>query len=317
MAAPAHPESGGGAGSPPTSAHWRSLPRADTHPAREQGHERRARLRFAKMHGAGNDFVLLDLRGGKPAPDEDTLCRLADRHFGVGCDQVIGITDPTHAGSVAGYVIWNADGSAARQCGNGARCVAAWLRRDGAIVGDAFALDSPSGTHAVQVGADGEFAIAMGVPDFAPPRIPFRTIRESGDYTLDVEGSPVRFGAVSMGNPHALIEVADIAAAPVRTLGPALQARSEFPRGVNVGFAQVMDAGRIALRVFERGVGETLACGSGACAAVAILARQGRIGREVTVELPGGTLRIEWPGDDAPVVMRGSATFVFDGAFDP
>ncbi len=275
------------------------------------------RWRFAKMHGAGNDFVMLDLRDGKPAPDEETLRRLADRHFGVGCDQVIGIADPVARGSVASYRIWNSDGSIAQQCGNGARCVAAWLRRNGAVAVSDFALDSPTGTHAVRAHGDDDFSIEMGMPEFAPARIPFAMAKQNARYELDIDGEPIRFGAVSMGNPHALIEVADIATAPVHTLGPALQMRGEFPQGVNVGFAEVMDAGNIALRVFERGVGETLACGSGACAAVAILVRQQRVDREVAVELPGGTLRVVWPQDDAPVVMRGPAAFVFEGEWIP
>ena len=277
----------------------------------------RERLRFTKMHGAGNDFVMLDLRGEKPSPDEETLRRLADRHFGAGCDQVIGIADPTAKGSAASYRIWNADGSTAQQCGNGARCVAAWLRRDGAVAASDFALDSPTGTHAVRAHGDDEFSIEMGVPEFAPARIPFATAKESASYALEIEGKTIHFGAVSMGNPHALIEVADIATAPVHSLAPALQMRGEFPQGVNVGFAEVMGEGSIALRVFERGVGETLACGSGACAAVAILVRQGRVGREVAVELPGGILRIVWPQDDAPVMMRGPAAFVFEGEWIP
>jgi len=269
--------------------------------------------RFSKMHGAGNDFVILDLRGDVAAPDARSRRLLADRRRGVGCDQVIGIADPTSADSVAAYVIWNADGSLAQQCGNGARCVAAWLRRNAGLRSDRFVLDSPAGVIAVQVHADADFTLELSVPDFAPARIPLLMAAEQPDYWLDVHDVPVRFGAVSMGNPHALIDVVAIADAPVHKLGAAMQAMREFPESVNVGFAQVLARDRIALRVFERGVGETLACGSGACAAVAILVRQGRVERNAAVELPGGTLHIAWPRDDAPVSMRGPAAFVFEG----
>ncbi len=270
-------------------------------------------LRFTKMHGAGNDFVLLDLRGDAPVPDMRTLRLLADRHRGVGCDQVIAILDPHSQASIASYRIWNADGAPAQQCGNGARCVAAWLRRDGSTTDESFTLDSPSGAHAVLAHADGDFTIDMGRPDFAPVRIPLAMAEEQPHYKLDVHDVPVRFGAVSMGNPHALIDVQAITTAPVHKLGAAMQAIQEFPESVNVGFAQVLARDRIALRVFERGVGETLACGSGACAAVAVLVRQGRVDRAVAVELPGGTLHIAWPRDDAPVSMRGPTAFVFEG----
>ena len=273
----------------------------------------RAVLPFTKMHGAGNDFVILDLRDDRPLPDPITCRLLADRHRGVGCDQLIAILDPATPGSVAQYRIWNTDGSVAEQCGNGARCVAAWLRRAGASRSDQFRLDSPAGVIEVTMHADDDVELAMTVPAFAPARIPLAMADERPAYEFDLDGQALRFGAASMGNPHALIEVADIAVAPVACVAPALQASGVFPEGVNVGFAQVLSADRIALRVFERGVGETMACGSGACAAVAILVRQGRVDRDVAVELPGGTLRIAWPRDDAPVSMRGPAAFVFEG----
>jgi diaminopimelate epimerase len=277
-----------------------------------------ARLRFSKMHGAGNDFVLLDLRAGA-SPPSPALCRaLADRHTGVGCDQILTVEPPRSAGAVASYRIWNADGSAAQQCGNGARCVAAWLRRDGAAVGAGFALDSPSGLHPVEVIDEDNFAIAMGVPQFAPAAIPLRGHVEAQDeYALELDGAPLRFGAASMGNPHALVEVDDVATAPVAAIGAALQGDAAFPQSVNVGFAEVVARDHIRLRVYERGVGETLACGSGACAAAAMLMRRGRVDRIVTVSLPGGDLRIAWPDDAAPVRMAGPATFVFEGEWCP
>ena len=273
-------------------------------------------MKFSKMHGAGNDFVVLDLRGGAAAPDA-ALCRaLADRHTGVGCDQILTIEPPRSPDAIASYGIWNADGSAARQCGNGARCVAAWLVRDGAVPGaaDVFLLDSPAGTHAVTRLDGDHFAIAMGAPQFAPQSVPLLGYHEAQDrYVLDVDGQSVQFGAVSMGNPHALVEVDDIATAPLQQVGAALQRDAAFPQSVNVGFVEVDARDRIRLRVYERGVGETLACGSGACAAAAILMRRGRIDRQVVVSLPGGELLIQWPDDAASITMAGPATFVFEG----
>jgi diaminopimelate epimerase len=272
-----------------------------------------APLRFSKMHGAGNDFVVIDLRGGRTAPAPAQVRVLADRFTGIGFDQLLGIDDPRDTDAVAGYRIWNRDGSPAQQCGNGARCVAAWLQRDGSAGGDRFVLDSPAGRIAVQALGDDRYALGMGRPDFVPARIPFAAAAEAARYELPLAAGRVAFGAVSMGNPHAVIEVADAATAPVADVGAQVQARGEFAEGVNVGFAQVLASDRIRLRVFERGVGETLACGSGACAAVAVLARQGRVGRRVAVELPGGTLDIHWPDDDAEITMAGPAAFVFDG----
>ncbi|KGM56426.1 diaminopimelate epimerase [Lysobacter arseniciresistens ZS79] len=270
-------------------------------------------LRFSKMHGAGNDFVVLDLRGNAPPPSP-ALCRaLADRHTGVGCDQILTVGDPRAAGSVASYGIWNADGSPSGQCGNGARCIAAWLVRDGAATTPSFVIDSPAGTHAVERDGDG-YRVAMGVPEFEPARIPLHGFDDARDtYVVAAAGAIVGFGAVSMGNPHAVIEVDDVATAAVEHQGRLLQRSDNFPESVNVGFAQVESRGRIRLRVYERGVGETRACGSGACAAAVVLMRRGRVDREVTVALPGGELRIAWPGDDAPVTMAGPASFVFEG----
>ncbi|WP_226469441.1 diaminopimelate epimerase [Luteimonas panaciterrae] len=271
-------------------------------------------LRFTKMHGAGNDFVVLDLRA-RTAPSPE-LCRaLADRHTGVGCDQILTIEAPRTAQAAAAYRIWNSDGSTSQQCGNGARCIAAWLLRDGAASGERFSLDSPAGTHDVDVLGDGRYRIAMGIPRFAPEIVPMRGFGETRDiYEAELsDGERVHFGAVSMGNPHAVIEVDDIDHAPVARLGPALQASPWFPESVNVGFAQVVARDRIRLRVYERGAGETLACGSGACAAAAVLMRRGRIDRDVVVALPGGDLRISWPDDAAQVAMAGPAAFVFEG----
>lgn len=281
-----------------------------------------APLRFSKMHGAGNDFVVLDLRGGAPEPDAE-LCRaLADRHFGVGCDQILTVEDPLSEGAVASYRIWNADGSGSQQCGNGARCIAAWLVRDGAAAraraeDGSFAVDSPAGRHAVWALGDGGYRIDMGRPDFEPARIPMRGYTAYQDqYVVDIHDTVIGFGAVSMGNPHAVIEVDDVEAAPLDSIAPLLQSSNAFPESANVGFAQVIARDRIRLRVYERGVGETLACGSGACAAVAVLIRRGLVDRDVAVRLPGGELRIAWPDDAATLSMAGPAAFVFEGEWN-
>jgi diaminopimelate epimerase len=275
-------------------------------------------LRFTKMHGAGNDFVVLDLRDGRVAPDAD-LCRaLADRHTGVGCDQILTIEAPRSANAVASYRIWNADGSHARQCGNGARCIAAWLVRDGAAPASGeFAIDSPTGLHGVARDAQGRFEIDMGAPEFAPAKIPLAGFGgEQDEYALELCGETLRFGAVSMGNPHALIEVDAVDLAPVGHVGALLQRSAAFPESVNVGFAQVLAPDRIRLRVYERGAGETLACGSGACAAVAVLAKRGRVdaANGVVVALPGGDLRIAHDAmKNGRITMSGPAAFVFEG----
>lgn len=275
-----------------------------------------AALRFSKMHGAGNDFVVLDLRDGAPPPGA-ALCRLlADRHRGVGCDQILAIGAPRSVEAVASYAILNADGSPSQQCGNGARCVAAWLVRDGVAAGE-FVLDSPLASHRVRALGDSRFEVAMGAPVFTPAVIPLAGFTDEADaYDLELDGGVQRVGAVSMGNPHAVLEVDDVDAADVAGLGAAVQRHAAFPQQCNVGFAQVLDRGRIRLRVYERGVGETLACGSGACAAVAVLARRGRVdaGAGVDVVLPGGTLRIHH-GADGNLHMAGPAAFVYEGEF--
>ena len=274
-------------------------------------------MRFTKMHGAGNDFVVLDLRDGRVPPDAAMCARIADRHRGVGCDQILTVEAPRSTDAVASYRIWNSDGSVAQQCGNGARCIAAWLVRDGvAPAQDGFAIDSPAGRHQVVRDADGGIVIDMGAPQFAPAAIPLHGLDAAQDeYEVDVDGIEIRFGAVSMGNPHAVIEVADADAADVVRIGTALQRHAAFPQSVNVGFAEVVSRDRIRLRVYERGAGETLACGSGACAAVVALVRRDRIdaGRDIEVALPGGSLRIRYDRVEGRVRMSGPTAFVFEG----
>jgi diaminopimelate epimerase len=273
-------------------------------------------LRFTKMHGAGNDFVVLDLRDtGPPSPE---LCRaLADRHRGVGCDLILAVKPPRSAHAVASFEIWTADGSPSPQCGNGARCIAAWLLRAGIAQGKSFELDSPSNTHVVRVLGDNWFSIDLGVPQFAPDQVPLFGFEQQKDlYEIDLRGgSRLSFAAVSTGNPHAVIEVDDVDIAAVSQIGPAVQNAGVFLPTVNVGFTQVVSRDRIRLRVYEYGAGETLACGSGACAAAAVLMRRGRVDRNVAVALPGGELHITWPDAGERIVLAGPAEFVYEGQF--
>ncbi len=274
-------------------------------------------MRFTKMHGAGNDFVVLDLRGAQVAPAPLLWRLLGDRHRGVGCDQILTIEAPRDERAHARYAIWNSDGSRAGQCGNGARCVAAWLAREDDIRDPHFVLESPAGLHQAERVDAGLWRIGMGQPRFEPVDVPMHGVDAMADgYEVDIGDEHVTISTVSMGNPHALLIVDDVAEAPVERIGRALQANALFPESLNVGFAQVLSRSHIRLRVFERGAGETLACGSGACAAAAILMKRGRIDRRVTVSLPGGDLLIEWPRDDVGIDMAGPATFVFDGELD-
>jgi diaminopimelate epimerase len=271
-------------------------------------------LRFTKMHGAGNDFVIVDCRERPLVLDGSAIARFADRHFGVGFDQLLTIERSADPACAFAYAIYNHDGRSARQCGNGVRCVAAWLHRAGAIGVGAVRLASPSGPISVEV-LDADWVRAgMGVPRFAPRDVPLE-LPAADPYKLQMDGIQIEFGAVSMGNPHAVIEIADVAAAPLPTLGAALSTDPHFPQGANVGFVQIIDRGHLRLRVWERGSGATLACGTGACAAVAVLRRRGKVDASVAVELPGGTLQIDWAGDDQPLAMSGPAEFVFEGEY--
>ncbi|MGN6520899.1 MAG: diaminopimelate epimerase [Dokdonella sp.] len=274
-------------------------------------------LRFSKMHGLGNDFVVVDARTVPFALDASAIRWLGDRHFGVGFDQLLTIEPAVDPSCSFAYGIWNTDGTSAGQCGNGVRCVAAWLARAGVLGPGMTRLESPSGPVAVELRGDGSVRVDMGEPRFAPAAIPLRGNTESDVYAIDVVGREVEIGAVSMGNPHALVEVEDVAAAPVAVLGPQIEHAPAFPQRCNVGFAEIVSRGSIRLRVWERGVGETLACGSGACAAVAVLRRRAKVDPEVRVVLPGGELEVRWDGPGHPVWMRGPAAFVFDGEIAP
>jgi diaminopimelate epimerase len=271
------------------------------------------RVRFSKMHGLGNDFVIVDCRMQPLALDAGAIRLLGDRHFGVGFDQLLTIEPARDASCAFAYDIWNADGTRAGQCGNGLRCVARWLARAGVLGVGATRLESPSGPVAIELLDDGRVRADMGEPDFVPAAIPLLVDEEADRYAIDVVGCDVEIGAVSMGNPHALVEVDDIDDAPVAVLGPQIEHADAFPQRCNVGFAQVAARDAIRLRVWERGVGETLACGSGACAAVAVLRRRAKLDARVRVALPGGELEICWEGPGHTMWMSGPASFVFEG----
>jgi diaminopimelate epimerase len=272
-------------------------------------------LSFTKMHGLGNDFVVIDATGEPFAPSPELLARLTDRRFGVGCDQVL-VIDPTpdHDADF-GYRIYNADGSEVGQCGNGSRCLARYVFDHG--LSDKADLTVRTNTTTLRLHRldDGSVRVDMGVPRFLPHEIPLTAPRRQAVYELLLaDGSSVHFGAVSLGNPHAVIEVDDVDLAPVELLGRAVQALPAFPQGVNVGFVQFVDATHARLRVFERGAGETLACGSGACAAMAIGRLWGRLDETAYLSLLGGTLRLDWAGEGQPLLMTGPATTVYRGS---
>jgi diaminopimelate epimerase len=271
---------------------------------------------FHKMHGAGNDFVLLDLREQDYPLDAKRAGLISDRHRGVGCDQILVLRKPAQPENVTRYEIWNADGSQALQCGNGARCIGLYLVLHGDIDSASFTLESPSGTIILQHIADGQFEVNMGVPDFEPANVPLDRVPDHGRYPLESPWGTLDLGAVSMGNPHALVLVDDIADNRIPDIGAFISTHDSFPQGCNVGFAQVENRGKIQLRVYERGAGETLACGSGACAAMAILKQSGRVNDEVDVLLPGGHLVIKWPGGHQPIKMKGPAEYVFRGTLN-
>lgn len=259
-------------------------------------------LAFTKMHGLGNDFVVIEAPDDAAVPDAARWRALADRHTGIGFDQALVILPPRQADAAAFYRIFNADGSEVEQCGNGARCVAEWLRLAGRK--GPLKLDCAGGRIEANFDRSGAIAVNMGVPHFP----------QADTTTLDVDGSRVTFTQVSMGNPHIVMLVDDINAAPVATLGARLESHPHFPQRTNVGFLQIVDAAHARLRVFERGVGETLACGTGACAAMAAGRRLGLLGEQVEISLPGGKLTLRWPGVGEPLWMTGTATVAFRGS---
>lgn len=272
------------------------------------------KLPFTKMHGIGNDFVMVDCRD-RPFPLNEAQIRdIADRHTGVGFDQLISIEPPRDSSCAFYYGIWNADGSPSGQCGNGVRCVAAWLHRAGELaMGDTVRLESPSGPVTVRLSGPLEVTVDMGVPVFEPSRIPLRADAEADRYAIEVGGETLEIGSVSMGNPHAVVLVPDVQAPSLYRLGPLLTTHERLPEGANTGFVQKLGRSQLRLRVHERGSGWTLACGTGACAAMAVLHRWGEVDDRVQVTLPGGTLTIDWAGPGHTLWMTGPAAFAFEG----
>ncbi len=273
-------------------------------------------IQFTKMQGIGNDFVVIDAINQPVSLTPEQARHIADRHFGVGCDQILLVEPPRNQDVAFRYRILNADGSEVAQCGNGARCFARFVRDKGLTDRDEFPVETQDGLMILGIQPDGQVRVNMGAPRLAPADIPFRAEAQAVTYPLEVDGETLTVGVVSMGNPHAVLSVADVAAAPVTALGPRIEHHARFPQRTNVGFMEVVDAGRLRLRVWERGAGETLACGSGACAAVVSGRLQGLLGERVAVDLPGGQLIIEWQGGDAPVYLTGPATTVFEGSIE-
>ncbi|MDE2607249.1 MAG: diaminopimelate epimerase [Burkholderiales bacterium] len=285
------------------------------------------RIRFTKMQGAGNDFVVLDETRQRLHLTPQQYRRLADRHFGVGADQILSVRPAPAPGVDFEYVIHNADGGEVEQCGNGARCFARYVADKGLARGDRIRVQTLAGVIEPRLNPDGRVTVDMGRPVFEPEQVPFVAAglspHKDGSWqkwhlALDTEAGSaiVSVAVLSMGNPHAVQEVADVDRAPVADQGPLIEHHSRFPKRVNAGFMQVVDRGRIRLRVWERGAGETLACGTGACAAVVAGIRLGRLDARVDVETRGGLLTIEWAGGDAPVLMTGPAVTVFEGEIE-
>jgi len=270
-------------------------------------------LRFTKMHGLGNDFMVVDAISQPFRLRPEMIRELSDRNFGIGFDQLLVVEPPGLPDVDFRYRIFNADGSEVEQCGNGARCFARFVRDQRLTNKRIIRVQTAKGVIELKVGKDGMVQVNMGVPELNPPAIPFAADCRKDVYTVDVHDQVVELSAISMGNPHGVLVVDDVDTAPVATLGPALEKHPRFPSRANIGFLQIIDRSHVRLRVFERGSGETLACGSGACAAVVAGYLRGLLDSRVEVELRGGRLVIEWQGDGTPVMMDGPATTVFEG----
>jgi diaminopimelate epimerase len=272
-------------------------------------------LEFTKMHGAGNDVIVFEAPRDGRLPTAARWRELSDRHKGIGFDQAMVLEPPRRTGTDAYYRIFNADGGEVEQCGNGVRCVASFLSARGGTAngGGELVLDSPAGLIRARIHGGNLVSVDMGPPNFDPKSLPFEASAEAHVYPLAVAGTEVEIGAVSMGNPHAVLTVTSVASAPVDRLGPAIERHPRFPKRVNVGFMEIVDRSHIRLRVFERGAGETLACGTGACAAVAVGRRHGRLDSAVEVELAGGKLEITWIAPGEHIWMKGPTAVSFTG----
>lgn len=271
---------------------------------------------FTKMHGTGNDFVVFDGITRPVTLTPDNIRRMADRHYGIGCDQVLLVERPEARGADFRYRIFNADGGEVEQCGNGARCFVRFVRDKRLTTKDEIAVETLSGMIYPRLEADGNVSVNMGVPRFEPADVPFEADAREIVYDLKVQDRTLKVSVLSLGNPHAVQVVPDVDVAPVNTEGPQIERHPRFPRRVNAGYMQIVDRRHIRLRVFERGAGETLACGSGACAAVVTGRQRGLLDDKVEVNLPGGTLRVSWVGEAQPVWMAGPAVTVFEGTID-
>ncbi len=274
------------------------------------------KIQFTKMHGLGNDFMVIDAVNQTISLTGEQIRFLADRHFGIGFDQLLLVEKATSDNADFRYGIFNADGGQVAQCGNGARCFARFVRDKGLNNNNEIRVDTDSGQLILRFTTDNLITVDMGIPKHKPLEIPLLAEQENKYYSAEVNGIEKAFGAVSLGNPHAVLEVIDIHTAPVLELGSELENHPIFPDRANIGFMQILDKQHIKLRVFERGAGETLACGSGACAAVVIGIEQHLLGNQVTVELPGGQLDVNWEGRNHPVFMTGPAVSVFDGTIE-
>ncbi|MBE9567380.1 MAG: diaminopimelate epimerase [Proteobacteria bacterium] len=277
-------------------------------------------IKFTKMHGLGNDFIVIDAISQQINLSTEQIKAMSDRHFGIGCDQLLLVETPTDPRAEFRYRIFNADGGEVEQCGNGARCFAIFVRQQGLTGNDVIVVETAGGLIELRIegGADGEtgeesVTVDMGIPDFRPQSLPFLAENQSETYPLVVNGDEYAISAVSMGNPHAVMIVDDVETTDVARLGKAIQSHEQFPQRVNAGFMEIVNRSEIRLRVYERGAAETLACGTGACAAVAAGIQLGKLDEQVTVRLAGGNLNIRWPGADQSLLMTGPATTVFQG----
>ena len=270
-------------------------------------------IRFTKMHGLGNDFVVIDAVTQAVTMTDELARRLADRHTGIGCDQILLVEPPSHPDIDFKYRIFNADGSEVAQCGNGARCFAKFVH-DRRLTGKTLLnVETYAGTLQLRIGDQQSYTATLGIPSFEPAQIPLVAEQAAPTYAIEVDGHNIDIAALSLGNPHAVLQVVDIQQAPIDTLGPMLESHSRFPERVNVGFMAVVSRHEINLRVYERGAGETQACGSGACAAAVAGIAQDLLDSPVKVNLPGGSLSIAWQGENQPVSVTGPATTVYQG----
>ena len=273
-------------------------------------------VRFSKMHSLGNDFVVIDGIGQKVEMTRERAARIADRRRGIGCDQVLVACRATDPASDFDFRIFNTDGSESSQCGNGARCFARFLRRQELSNADTIRVATSNTSMTLNLLNDGGVCVDMGAPVFESARIPFESDGDAFEHTLEAAGASRRFAVLSMGNPHAVTMVEDVDVADVDGIGTVIECHPRFPERTNVGFMQVVDRGSIRLRVFERGVGETMACGSGACAAMVSGRKLGLLDEVVTVHLPGGKVEVAWRGNGEPVFLSGDSVHVFDGEIE-